>query len=156
MIRCGRRQGSSAASDVSLFRFQVETPTGVLGPFCGRAAPTSPLPTHSNSVRIRFTSDGDGSNSGFTVFYRTRGTADRTVLGGETGAGCGFQFLASLLSNSDFQHLLVREGTASGPLNDWQNIDICINTLKHLMSYFKQTYIGLNNLKHIANMTDIY
>lgn len=50
----------------------VESPMGILGPFCGRVPPASPLLTHSNSIRIRFTSDGDGSNNGFTGFYRTR------------------------------------------------------------------------------------
>ncbi|XP_071372788.1 complement C1s subcomponent [Centroberyx affinis] len=51
---------------------RVETGSGTLGPFCGYAPPSSPLLTHSNHVQIRFTSDGFGSNNGFSVQYNTR------------------------------------------------------------------------------------
>ncbi|KAJ8005196.1 hypothetical protein DPEC_G00144120 [Dallia pectoralis] len=49
----------------------VETSSGTLGPFCGSVAPSSPLLIHSNHARIVFTSDGQGSNYGFSVRYST-------------------------------------------------------------------------------------
>ncbi|KAM3873248.1 mannan-binding lectin serine protease 2-like [Diretmus argenteus] len=58
----------------------VETSRGTLGPFCGHVPPPSPLLTHSHHVQILFSSDGFGSNAGFTVHYKTRGTAAFTPL----------------------------------------------------------------------------
>uniref|UniRef100_A0A3B4Z8V7 Complement component 1, s subcomponent n=1 Tax=Stegastes partitus TaxID=144197 RepID=A0A3B4Z8V7_9TELE len=52
---------------------RVETPSITLGPFCGSSPPPSPLLTHSHHVRIRFTSDGFGTNRGFSLNFRTRG-----------------------------------------------------------------------------------
>ena len=54
---------------------QVETPSGTLGPFCGNTPPPSPLLTHSNEVQIHFTSDSFGTNKGFSLHFKTRGTA---------------------------------------------------------------------------------
>ncbi|TDH11635.1 hypothetical protein EPR50_G00062970 [Perca flavescens] len=51
---------------------RFETPTGTLGPFCGHTPPPSPFLTHSHHVQIRFTSDGYGTNKGFTLHFRTR------------------------------------------------------------------------------------
>ncbi|XP_076592574.1 complement C1s subcomponent [Chaetodon auriga] len=51
---------------------RIETPSGTLGPFCGHTPPPSPLLTHSNHVHIRFTSDGFGTNKGFTLHFKTR------------------------------------------------------------------------------------
>ncbi|XP_047454257.1 complement C1s subcomponent-like [Mugil cephalus] len=50
----------------------IETPSGTLGPFCGNRPPPSPLLTHSNKIKIRFTSDGFGTNTGFTLHFTTR------------------------------------------------------------------------------------
>ncbi|XP_039973441.1 complement C1s subcomponent-like [Xiphias gladius] len=50
---------------------RIETSTGTLGPFCGHTPPPSPLLTHSHHVKIRFTSDGFGTNKGFTLHFRT-------------------------------------------------------------------------------------
>lgn len=58
-----------------LFCLQIETPSGTLGPFCGKTPPPSPFLTHSNHVKIHFTSDGFGTNKGFTLHFKTRGTA---------------------------------------------------------------------------------
>lgn len=51
---------------------RIETPSGTLGPFCGQRPPPSPFLTHSHHVNIRFTSDGFGTNKGFTLHFRTR------------------------------------------------------------------------------------
>ncbi|XP_070767920.1 ovochymase-like, partial [Enoplosus armatus] len=51
---------------------RIETPSGTLGPFCGRTPPPSPFFTYSNHVQIRFTSDGFGTNKGFTLHFKTR------------------------------------------------------------------------------------
>ncbi|KAM9353768.1 complement C1s subcomponent [Symphorus nematophorus] len=51
---------------------RIETSSGTLGPFCGDTPPPSPLLTHSNLVQIRFTSDGFGTNKGFTLHFKTR------------------------------------------------------------------------------------
>ncbi|XP_074539378.1 transmembrane protease serine 9-like [Halichoeres trimaculatus] len=50
----------------------VETSSGTLGPFCGKTGPPSPLFTDSHQVQIRFTSDGFGSNKGFSLDFKTR------------------------------------------------------------------------------------
>ncbi|XP_054477572.1 complement C1s subcomponent [Anoplopoma fimbria] len=50
----------------------IETPSGILGPFCGDKPPPSPFLTHSHHVQIRFTSDGFGTNKGFSLQFRTR------------------------------------------------------------------------------------
>ncbi|XP_045574701.1 mannan-binding lectin serine protease 2 [Salmo salar] len=49
----------------------VETSSGTQGPFCGRVPPSPPLRTGSHHARILFNSDGQGSNNGFTIHYRT-------------------------------------------------------------------------------------
>ncbi|XP_034553132.1 complement C1s subcomponent-like [Notolabrus celidotus] len=49
----------------------LESPSGTLGPFCGKTPPPSPLFTHSHHVQIRFTSDGFGTNKGFSVHFKT-------------------------------------------------------------------------------------
>ncbi|XP_068179770.1 ovochymase [Antennarius striatus] len=59
---------------------RIETPSGVLGPFCGHTPPPSPLLTHSSHVHIRFTSDGFGSNKGFTLHFQTRGKVCPAVV----------------------------------------------------------------------------
>ncbi|XP_034409661.1 mannan-binding lectin serine protease 2-like [Cyclopterus lumpus] len=51
---------------------RIETPSGILGPFCGHTPPPSPFLTHSHQVQIRFTSDGFGTNKGFMLHFRTR------------------------------------------------------------------------------------
>lgn len=51
---------------------RVETPSVTFGPFCGSSPPPSPLLTHSHHVWIRFTSDGFGTNRGFSLHFRTR------------------------------------------------------------------------------------
>ncbi|XP_068591550.1 ovochymase [Cebidichthys violaceus] len=51
---------------------RIETPSGILGPFCGHTPPPSPFLTHSHHVQIRFTSDGFGTNKGFSLHFRTR------------------------------------------------------------------------------------
>ncbi|XP_051263035.1 uncharacterized protein LOC127367322 [Dicentrarchus labrax] len=51
---------------------RIETPSGTLGPFCGHTPPPSPFLTHSNHVQIRFTSDGFGTNKGFSLHFKTR------------------------------------------------------------------------------------
>ncbi|XP_018527935.1 complement C1s subcomponent [Lates calcarifer] len=50
---------------------RVETRTGTLGPFCGNTAPPSPLLTYSHNVKIRFTTDGYGTNKGFFFHFKT-------------------------------------------------------------------------------------
>ncbi|KAK9513981.1 hypothetical protein VZT92_027474 [Zoarces viviparus] len=50
----------------------IETPSGILGPFCGHTPPPSPFLTHSHRVQIRFTSDGFGTNKGFSLHFKTR------------------------------------------------------------------------------------
>lgn len=51
---------------------RIETPSGTLGPFCGQTPPPSPFLTHSNHVVVRFTSDGFGTNKGFSLHFKTR------------------------------------------------------------------------------------
>ncbi|KAK2844746.1 hypothetical protein Q5P01_011405 [Channa striata] len=51
---------------------KIETPSGILGSFCGKTPPPSPFLTHSHHVKIRFTSDGFGSNKGFSFRFQTR------------------------------------------------------------------------------------
>ncbi|KAM4579818.1 complement C1s subcomponent-like [Odontesthes bonariensis] len=51
---------------------RIKTPTGTLGPFCGNTPPPSPLLTYSNHIKIHFTSDGFGSNKGFSLQFQTR------------------------------------------------------------------------------------
>ncbi|CAN9513725.1 unnamed protein product [Ophioblennius macclurei] len=51
---------------------RIETPSGILGPFCGQKPPPSPFLTHSNDVKIRFTSDSFGTNKGFSLHFQTR------------------------------------------------------------------------------------
>ncbi|XP_041843344.1 complement C1s subcomponent [Melanotaenia boesemani] len=50
----------------------VVTHSGTLGPFCGQTPPPPPLLTHSHHIHIRFTSDGFGTNKGFSLRFRTR------------------------------------------------------------------------------------
>ncbi|XP_061573071.1 complement C1s subcomponent [Cololabis saira] len=50
----------------------IETQSGILGPFCGQTPPPSPLPTHSNNIKIVFTSDSFGTNKGFSLNFKTR------------------------------------------------------------------------------------
>lgn len=50
---------------------RIETPSGTLGPFCGQTPPPSPFLTHSHHVQIRFTSDGFGTNKGFSLHFKT-------------------------------------------------------------------------------------
>ncbi|KAM9724043.1 complement C1s subcomponent isoform 2-T2 [Menidia menidia] len=52
---------------------KIETSSGTLGPFCGNTPPPSPFLTHSNHIKIRFTSDGFGNNKGFNLEFKTRG-----------------------------------------------------------------------------------
>nr|AIZ96980.1 complement component 1s [Oplegnathus fasciatus] len=59
---------------------RIETPSGTLGPFCGNTPPTSPFLTHSSHVQIRFTSDGFGTNKGFTLHFKTRDQVCPTVV----------------------------------------------------------------------------
>lgn len=58
---------------------QVETPSRTLGPFCGHKPPPSPFLAHSHHVKIRFTTDGYGTNKGFTFHFQTRGKAASSV-----------------------------------------------------------------------------
>uniref|UniRef100_A0A3Q0S618 Complement component 1, s subcomponent n=1 Tax=Amphilophus citrinellus TaxID=61819 RepID=A0A3Q0S618_AMPCI len=65
---------------------RIETPSGTLGPFCGETPPPSPFPTHASEITISFTSDGSGTNKGFSLHFTTRGavcpamvTSDSTV-----------------------------------------------------------------------------
>ncbi|XP_029958968.1 calcium-dependent serine proteinase [Salarias fasciatus] len=51
---------------------RIETPSGILGPFCGQTPPPSPFLTHSNDVKIHFTSDNFGTNKGFSLRFQTR------------------------------------------------------------------------------------
>ncbi|XP_041650186.1 uncharacterized protein LOC121514155 [Cheilinus undulatus] len=51
---------------------RVETASGILGPFCGKKPPPSPLLTHSHHVQIHFDSDGFGDNKGFSLHFETR------------------------------------------------------------------------------------
>ncbi|XP_035018610.2 calcium-dependent serine proteinase [Hippoglossus stenolepis] len=51
---------------------RIETPSGIMGPFCGHTPPPSPFLTHSHRVNISFTSDGFGTNKGFTLHFKTR------------------------------------------------------------------------------------
>ncbi|XP_027145522.1 complement C1s subcomponent [Larimichthys crocea] len=51
---------------------RIVTHTGTLGPFCGNTPPPSPFLTHSHHVQIRFTSDGFGTNKGFSLHFVTR------------------------------------------------------------------------------------
>lgn len=71
----GTEDISTFGDIIVLFCLQIETPSGTLGPFCGNTPPTSPFLTHSSHVQIRFTSDGFGTNKGFTLHFKTRGTA---------------------------------------------------------------------------------
>ncbi|XP_076010741.1 uncharacterized protein c1s.2 [Genypterus blacodes] len=52
----------------------VETLSGRVWTFCGNTAP-SLLHTYAHHLKIRFTSDGFGSNKGFSFHYTTKGTA---------------------------------------------------------------------------------
>ncbi|XP_037640143.1 complement C1s subcomponent-like [Sebastes umbrosus] len=69
----------------------IETHSGTLGPFCGHTPPSSPFLTHSHHVKIRLTSDGFGTNKGFSLHFMTRGkvcpaevTSDSTVTPQQT------------------------------------------------------------------------
>lgn len=62
------------------FIFQIETPSVTLGPFCGHTPPPSPLLTHSHDVKVHFTSDGFGTNKGFSLRFRVRGAEMRTPV----------------------------------------------------------------------------
>lgn len=62
------------------FIFQIETPSATLGPFCGHTPPPSPLLTHSHNVQVRFTSDGYGTNKGFSLRFRVRGAEMHTPV----------------------------------------------------------------------------
>ncbi|XP_071326519.1 complement C1s subcomponent [Trachinotus anak] len=59
---------------------RIETPSGTLGPFCGHTPPPSPLLTHSHQVKIYFTSDGFGTNKGFSFHFKTRGKVCPAVV----------------------------------------------------------------------------
>lgn len=63
-----------------LFCSQIETHSGTLGPFCGHTPPPSPFLTHSHHVKIRLTSDGFGTNKGFSLHFMTRGTAASSLV----------------------------------------------------------------------------
>uniref|UniRef100_A0A3Q3KRU5 Complement component 1, s subcomponent n=1 Tax=Monopterus albus TaxID=43700 RepID=A0A3Q3KRU5_MONAL len=58
----------------------IKTHSGTLGPFCGHTPPPSPLLTHSHHVKIHFTSDGSGTNKGFTFHFKTSGTVCPAVV----------------------------------------------------------------------------
>ncbi|KAG7216990.1 hypothetical protein INR49_001644 [Caranx melampygus] len=58
----------------------IETHSGSLGPFCGQTPPPSPLLTHSHYVKIHFTSDGFGTNKGFSFHFQTRGKVCPAVV----------------------------------------------------------------------------
>ncbi|CAJ1062513.1 complement C1s subcomponent-like [Xyrichtys novacula] len=51
---------------------RVETSSETLGSFCGETPPPSPFLTHSHQVQIHFTSDGFGTNKGFSLKFKTR------------------------------------------------------------------------------------
>ncbi|KAF3839242.1 hypothetical protein F7725_017959 [Dissostichus mawsoni] len=51
---------------------RIETHSETLGSFCGNTPPPSPFLTHSHRVQIHFTSDGYGTNKGFSLAFRTR------------------------------------------------------------------------------------
>lgn len=51
---------------------RVKTLSGTLGTFCGDKPPPSPFLTHSHHVQIHFTTDGFGTNNGFSVHFKTR------------------------------------------------------------------------------------
>ncbi|XP_030639724.1 complement C1s subcomponent [Chanos chanos] len=47
----------------------IETPSGSYGPFCGKVPP-EPIRTGTAKAQILFSSDGGGSNKGFTLSYK--------------------------------------------------------------------------------------
>ncbi|MBN3309091.1 C1S protein, partial [Amia calva] len=47
----------------------IQTPSQEIGPFCGDQPPPSPLLTGSHQLKILFSSDGGGANTGFTLTY---------------------------------------------------------------------------------------
>ncbi|KAJ8392902.1 hypothetical protein AAFF_G00071060 [Aldrovandia affinis] len=49
----------------------IKTPSRDFGPFCGQVPPPSPLLTGSHQAQILFNTDGTGSNTGFTLSYKT-------------------------------------------------------------------------------------
>ncbi|KAL6109293.1 c1s [Pungitius sinensis] len=57
---------------IDALNIETLNPSRILGPFCGHNPPPSPLLTHSHHVKLRFTSDGYGSNKGFTLHFKTR------------------------------------------------------------------------------------
>ncbi|XP_058503766.1 uncharacterized protein LOC131471288 [Solea solea] len=59
---------------------RIETGSETLGPFCGHKPPPSPLLTHSHHVIIKFTTDGYGTNKGFTLDFKTRPKVCRAVV----------------------------------------------------------------------------
>lgn len=76
---------------------KVETPAGTLGPFCGSTPPPSPLLTHSSQVHVRFTSDHIGSNKGFSLNFKTRGTAASWPAGDTTGEDIRLETRAKIM-----------------------------------------------------------
>lgn len=80
-VCCPRTQIRKCTSiTLPCFIFQIETPSVTLGPFCGHTPPPSPLLTHSHDVQVRFTSDGYGTNKGFSLRFRVRGAEMHTPV----------------------------------------------------------------------------
>ncbi|KAG7469366.1 hypothetical protein MATL_G00128010 [Megalops atlanticus] len=50
---------------------KIITPSREFGPFCGQEPPPSPLLTGSHQATILFSTDGTGTNTGFTITYKT-------------------------------------------------------------------------------------
>ncbi|XP_061092102.1 complement C1s subcomponent-like [Conger conger] len=50
---------------------KIKTPSREFGPYCGNVPPVSPFRTGSHQVEVRFLSGGSGTNTGFTLSYKT-------------------------------------------------------------------------------------
>ncbi|KAK5891814.1 hypothetical protein CesoFtcFv8_012251 [Champsocephalus esox] len=110
---------------------RIETHSESLGSFCGNTPPPSPFLTHSHRVQIHFTSDGYGTNKGFSLAFRTRDkvcpavvTSDSTVtphqaeyLRGETvTATCDLGYFANTQGT---QALITQYETTCQDIGEW-------------------------------------
>ncbi|GLD63792.1 complement C1s subcomponent-like protein [Lates japonicus] len=114
---------------------RVETRTGTLGPFCGITAPPSPLLTYSHNVKIRFTTDGYGTNKGFFFHFKTtallftstltRSSDDHRLINRLVDSVYtfpGFVFVATSMSVPHLHLEMAQVQSAH---------QICLNTLAH-------------------------
>lgn len=110
---------------------RIETHSETLGSFCGNTPPPSPFLTHSHRVQIHFTSDGYGTNKGFSLAFRTRDkvcpavvTSDSTVTPqqaeyrrGETvTATCDLGYVANTQGT---QALITQYETTCQDIGEW-------------------------------------